>query len=249
MPHAVARCAQCQASLAEIGAVGYEERQGFEIPAIRIAVPAHRAAIQVCPACGRASKGTCPASVPPAVQYGPMVTTGAAYFTHQHQMAVERTTEICADLVQHRGSEATVVTASEPLERGIAPATAAVQGMLREAEVLHVDAAGLQVSGKLHWLQVASPERLTSYAVHAKRGHEAMEDAGILGAFTGTAVPDHWQPSVTDDEGNHALCNAPHLRARRCIEQQYRQPWAKEMTDLLREITAAVDATPWPAMS
>ena len=246
--HAVARCAQCQASLAEIGAVGYEERQVFEMPAIRIEVTAHRAEIKVCPACGRASKGTFPASVTQTVQYGPMVKTWAAYFTNQHHIAVERTTEIFADLVQHRVSEATVLTASEQLERCIAPATAAVKALLREAEVLHVDESGLQVSGKLHWLHVASTERLTSYAVHAKRGHEAMEDAGILGAFTGTAVHDHWKPYFTYDECNHALCNAHHLRELRFIEQQYRQPWAKEMAELLREIKAAVDATPWPAM-
>ena len=151
---------------------------------------------------------------------------------------------IFADLVQHRVSEATVLTASEQLERCIAPATEAVKAMLRAAAVLHVDESGLQVSGKLHWLHVASTARLTSYEVHAKRGQEAMEDAGILGAFTGTAVHDHWKPYFKYDECNHALCNAHHLRELRFIEQQYRQPWAKEMAELLREIKAAVDATP-----
>jgi len=36
--HAVSRCAQCQASLAAIGAVGDAERQVFEMPAIRLEV-------------------------------------------------------------------------------------------------------------------------------------------------------------------------------------------------------------------
>jgi transposase len=106
--HAVSHCTQCQGALAEVVAAGYEERQVFEIPAIRIEVTAHRAEIKVCPACGRASKGTFPASVIQAVQYGPVVKTWAAYFTNQHHIAVERTTEIFADLVQHRVSEATV---------------------------------------------------------------------------------------------------------------------------------------------
>jgi len=129
-----------------------------------------------------------------AVQYGPTVQTWAAYFTNHHHIPVERTTEIFADLVQHQLSEATVLKASEHLETCIAPSTAAVQGLLRAAEVLHVDESGLRVRGKLHWLHVASTARLTSYEVHAKRGHEAMEAMGILGPFRGTVVHDHWKP-------------------------------------------------------
>lgn len=246
--HEVPSCAHCQASLAASESVGYEERQVFDIPAIRIEVTAHRADIKVCPACGRVSKGTFPASGTQAVQYGPAVSTWASYFTNQHYVPVERTTEIFADLVQHRVSEATVLKASEQLERCIEPSTTAVKARLRDAEVLHVDESGLRVMGKLHWLHVASTERLTSYEVHAKRGHEAMEDAGILRAFKGTAVHDHWKPYFTYDECTHALCNAHHLRELRFIDTQYQQPWAKVMAELLLEIKAAVAATPAPAM-
>ena len=246
--HEVPRCTHCQAPLAALASVGYEERQVFDIPAIRIEVTAHRAEIKVCPACGKANKGTFPASVTQAVQYGPAVSTWASYFTNQHHVPVERTTEIFADLVQHRVSEATVLKASEQLERCIEPSTTAVKARLRDAAVLHVDESGLRVVGKLHWLHVASTERLTSYEVHAKRGHEAMEDAGILRAFKGTAVHDHWKPYFTYDACTHALCNAHHLRELRFIDTQYQQPWAKVMAELLLEIKAAVAATPAPAM-
>ena len=246
--HAVPICAQCQGSLQGIEVVGYEERQVFDLPAIRIEVTAHRAEIKVCPACGKPSKGTFPATVTQAVQYGPTVQTWAAYFTNHHHIPVERTTEIFADLVQHQLSEATVLKASEQLETCIAPSTEAVQGLLRAAAVLHVDESGLRVREKLHWLHVASTARLTSYEVHAKRGHEAMEAMGILGPFRGTVVHDHWKPYFTYDECTHALCNAHHLRELRFIDTQYHQAWANDMAALLVEIKAAVAATPAPAM-
>jgi len=247
--HEADTCAHCQASLATIASVGYEERQVFDIPAVRIEVTAHRAEIKICPACGHASKGRFPASVRQAVQYGPMVHTWASYLTNQHHIPVERTTEIFEDLVQHRVSEGTVLKASEQLDRCIEPSTEAVKGLLRDAEVLHVDESGLRVTGKLHWLHVASTDRLTSYEVHAKRGHEAMEDAGILGEFTGTAVHDHWKPYFKYDACAHALCNAHHLRELHWIDTQYQQSWAKDMAELLLAIKAAVQATPEPAMS
>ena len=153
--HEVPRCGHCQASLQDIEAVGYEERQVFDLPAIRIEVTAHRAEIKVCPACGHRSKGTFPHAMTQAVQYGPTVQTWAAYFTNHHHIPVERTTEIFADLVHHQMSEATVLKASEDLETSIAPSIEAVKGLLRGAEVLHVDESGLRVRGTLHWLHVA----------------------------------------------------------------------------------------------
>ena len=55
--------------------------------------------------------------------------TWASYFTNHHHIPVERTTEICADLVQHRVSDATVLKASEELSAFIEPSTEAVKAL------------------------------------------------------------------------------------------------------------------------
>ena len=133
-----------------------------DLPATRSEVTVHRAEIKVCPACGKPSTETFPDAVTHVVHEGPTVPPWAAYGTKHHHIPVERTTEICADLVQHRMREATVVQVSEPLDLYSAPSTEAVQGLWRDAEVLHVDASGLRVRGTLPWRHVASTERRTS---------------------------------------------------------------------------------------
>jgi len=102
----------------------------------------------------------------------------------------------------------------------------------------------VRVNKQLHWLHVAATERLTHYDIHAKRGKEAMDEAGILPAFGGTAVHDHWKPYFGYKGCAHGLCNAHHLRELQYMEQQYGQVWATEMTELLLEIKQAVDTTP-----
>ena len=226
-----------------IAAAGYEERQVFDIPALGIEVTAHRAEVKICPACGGKSTGDFPSGVTQAVQYGATIKTWATYFTHQHHIAVERTAQIFDDLVHHPVSDATVLKASEECAVSIAPSAEAVKEQLRVCEVLHVDESGLRVEGKLHWLHVASTDTLTHYEVHAKRGQEAMDAAGILGAFSGTAVHDHWAPYFRYDGCGHALCNAHHLRELQFIAKQYQQPWADDMAELLLEIKAAVEET------
>jgi hypothetical protein len=58
--HAAARCSHCQAPLADTEATGYEERQVFDIPEMRIVVTAHRAEVKLCPQCGEKTTGAFP---------------------------------------------------------------------------------------------------------------------------------------------------------------------------------------------
>src|SRR5690606_24994311 len=77
--------------------------------------------------------------------------------------------------------------------------------------------------------------------MHAKRGQEAMDSAGILPHFQGTAVHDHWFPYFAYNQVKHGLCNAHHLRELIFIYEQKQEDWAKRMYDLLIQANQTVE--------
>lgn len=48
---------------------------------------------------------------------------------------------------------------------------------LRQASVVHVDETGLYENGRRIWRHSVSPQGMTSYFPHEKRGHAAMQAA------------------------------------------------------------------------
>jgi transposase len=239
--HSVVACEQCGAGLADVAVTAHDERQVFDLPAMRIEVTAHRVEIKTCPGCGAENRGTFPVGVTGPVQYGPGVKTWATYFQTEHFVPVARTAQIIEDLTGQRVAEATLMKAVSECAAAIAPATAAIQAQLQAAPVVRFDESGLRVQGQLQWLHVASTESLTHYTVHGQRGQAGMDAAGLLPGFTGRAVHDHWKSYFTYTECDHALCNAHHLRELKFIHQQYEQPWAPTLSHLLVEMKTAVE--------
>jgi transposase len=240
--HAVTRCEHCQAVLDEVSVSGYEKRQVFDLPPVRVEVTEHQAEVKRCPACGQTNTADFPAGVSEPVQYGPVIKTQAVYFNQQHFIPLERTREIFADLYAHSLSEATIVAAGQELAEQVAPVNVAVKAYLIDTpEPVHCDETGMQVAGSLHWTHVASTASVTYLEDHPRRGSQALDEIGILSERKGQVIHDGYSSYFQYPDLEHGLCNAHHLRELIFVHEQYNQAWAETMTQLLVEVKASVE--------
>jgi transposase len=240
--HAPARCQGCGQCLDDLPALRWERRQVVDLPPIRARVIEHQVATTCCPGCGTATSGAFPPGVAAPVQYGPGVATLAVYLTQEQLLPLARTSAMLAEVFGCPVAEGTVERAVADCSAQLAPAAAAIQQGVTAAAVAHFDETGVNLNGTTAWLHVASTPQLTFYAVHQKRGHEAMEAIGVLPQFRGRAVhdglPSYWQY----DQCAHALCNAHHLRELTFVAEQLGQAWAQDLKGVLGAIKQAVDA-------
>ncbi|MEO5969180.1 MAG: IS66 family transposase [Bdellovibrionia bacterium] len=146
----------------------------------------------------------------------------------------ERTSEICEDLFNHPISLGTLMNFSTQGFRSLKATELKIKAALIHSDVLHVDESGIACEGKNQWLHVASSSKLTHFAIHPRRGLQAMEEIGIIPEFRGTMVHDHFNPYFNYKSVKHALCNAHILRELNFIqESDNKEEWAGAMKSLL----------------
>lgn len=240
--HTPPRCRGCGQDLTAVPGGRPERRQVVDLPVVRPWVVEHHAETKRCPGCGTETIGTFPSEVPAPVQYGPGLLAAAVYLQQAQLLPVARTGEVLAELFGCPVAEGTLLHAVDVCHAQLAAVEAAIQQGVTQAAVAHFDETGMAINGRRQWLHVASTSRLTHYAVHPERGHGATDAIGILPAFRGRAVHDGWPAYGLYQQCRHALCNAHHLRELTCVEEQFHQAWAGDLTALLREMKQAVDA-------
>lgn len=237
--HAVTACRGCGRSLRRVRSRSYSRRQVFDIPTPQMEVTEHRCEIKECPDCGKTTTAIFPAGVTKAAQYGVNIKTIASYLMQYQLIPSERTQAALADLFGASVAEGTLFGWAEQLHTTLEAPEQVIKEQLQQAPVLHNDETGLFCEAKLHWLHVSSTSRLTHYAVHPKRGTEAMDAIGILPKFRGTAIHDSWKPYFSY-ACTHSVCNAHILRELTFAQEEDHQRWAKDMKQLLLRIERSV---------
>jgi transposase len=237
-------CPRCAQDLSHEVVIGHEKRQVFDIPPIALEVTEYQAEIKCCPHCRQQVKAAFPEHVKAPVQYGARVKAQAVYLNQYQLIPWARTCETFGDLYNHRPAEGFLQEALQGCHEQIQLALADIKERLKQEQVAHFDETGMRVLHKLHWLHVASTARLTYYDVHERRGQIGMRDIGILPQFKGRAIHDHYKSYFQFKNCLHGLCNAHHLRELQFITDQYQQPWAEQMSQLLLDIKEAVAHAP-----
>jgi transposase len=239
--HSPAACRDCGENLETVEGIEQEEcRQVFDLPPIKLEVTEHRTVDKVCPACSTLNCGEFPKEVVTEVQYGPHLKALGVYLVNYQLLPWQRTCELIGDLTGQQIAEGTLAAALAECAKNLEQPEKQIKQAIQQAKLAYFDESGFYVADRRQWLHVSSTATLTHYGHHPKRGSEATKQIGILPAFRGRAVHDHFSPYFSYS-CDHALCNAHHLRELTFIHEQKHQAWAGEMKQLLLEIKQSVD--------
>lgn len=239
--HPITTCARCHTSLEQERVVSRRKRQVFDLPATAIEVTQHEAEGKICPHCLSFQEGAFPTEVTQPVQYGSRIQALAVYLTNYQMLSYSRTAALFRDQFGHSISEGTLVNLNRAFGKRLAAFEQQARSQLLQAPVVHFDETGIRTNGNLYWLHTMSTNDVTLQYVHAKRGTDAMDEIGILPAFSHIAVHDGLPAYFTYKQCQHVLCNAHLLRELQGIYEQTQEEWAQEMMELLSSAKAEKD--------
>jgi transposase len=243
--HEPACCSGCASGLAGALEEGVIRRQVTEIPQVRAEVTEHQVIGRRC-GCGTVTWADVPDGVAAPVQYGPRAAAVAAYLWHGQFLSRNRACQAMADLFGCAPSPGALASVTRKIAAVVAPALDAVRGALAGSGVAHFDETGFRVAGRPAWVHSASSGKHVLVTVHAKRGKEGMNAAGVLPAFGGIACHDAWAPyDCYPGVAGHALCGAHVLRELTAVTETGTGAdviWARQAIDALLALKKAADA-------
>ena len=219
---------------------GFETRQVFDIDISRV-VTEYQAQILEDEQ-GNRFVAAFPEEVTKAVQYGNQIKAHAVYLSQYQLLPYKRIQSYFADQLRIPVSEGSIYNFNAQAFARLVAFEQISKDKLAQAHIAHADETGININGKRLWLHCASNKTWTHYFPHEKRGMDAMDEIGILPRFKGILCHDHWKPYYRYPF-THALCNAHHLRELTRAWEQDGQNWARNMAQLLRTISQAVDDT------
>jgi transposase len=233
--HLPGACGGCGADLGDAAPAGVVVRQVRDVPLAEVRVVEHRLHRRAC-RCGKVSTAAAPAGVHGPAVYGPNLRAVAVYLVVYQHVPVERAAQLIADLTGAAPSTGWVSAQVARAADALGEVEKLIKTLITLAAVIGVDETSMSIAGKAQWLHVARTDTLTAYHLHESRGRVAVNEFGILPAYTGTAV--HDALSVYDCyPARHALCGAHLVRELTAAEQAHPdQHWPVQARSALVEL-------------
>ena len=238
--HPVLCCEQCHHDLRTQAADLPERRQVLDLPAKRLWVTEHRVEEKQCPVCYHLTRAPFPPAVSAPAQYGTAIQTLAIYLVEGQAVPYARASQLLRELLGVQLSAGSLARFVKSCHQQLAEVESRLKAALVQRNVIHQDETGVRVGKESWWVHVCSSDRLTHYAAHRSRGRQALDAIGIAPQFRGTSVHDGLK-SYQGYAFTQAWCNVHHLRDLTFVEEELKQPWARQMKDLLLEMKAEVE--------
>lgn len=235
--HQVNWCECCGKDLSNQLADSLEHRQVYDIPPMKLLVTQHQVEMKKC-ICGHHNKALFPAGVDHYVGYDPNLKGFVVYLQNYQLLPSKRTQELILDLFDQHISTGTLFNFGNLSFNRLAKFGQHLKGFLACSPIAGFDETGFKVMKKRLWLHSCSTAKYAYYAVHPKRGTEAMDDIEILPNFKGIAVHDFWR-SYFSYSCQHSLCNAHNIRELTFVKERFEQQWAQQLIDLLLKMKSA----------
>jgi transposase len=214
---------------------------------IKVTTTEARAYKGVCKECGKHFSAPFPDGFPAPLHYGPGVRTMAAAANEFANVPDAKTAELLRGMTGGAISlcAGTVAAIRADLGERLMPAVEGVKQALADCGVLCVDETGVRVGGELHWASIFANEDWPLFEHGKKRGAHCDDADGVLAVFLGTLMHDHFK-KYYNKTITHAECSQHILRYLKAVVEIQSHPWAKEMSDFLRDANrrkrARVDA-------
>lgn len=229
--HDITNCDCCGQTLSN-EPQGFDSRQVFDLPPIKMFVTEHRRSKKTCRHCGSQNKASFPEGLVQPAQYGDNLKALCAYLQNYQMLPYARCSEFIEDLTGHPIATGSLSNFQRQCFELLVPYEEEAKRQLLKAPVLHADETGVRLNGKNQWVHVLSNSTVSFFAHHPKRGKEAMDDIGLLEKYKGILVHDRFA-SYFSYKCEHSLCNAHILRELSYVEEAFEAPWAKEIEKLL----------------
>ena len=239
--HPCLECA-CGEDLSRQPAVDFQRRQVFDLPSLTLECTEHRAEIKDCPCCHQPCTAPFPADLKAPVQYGKNFRALLAYLYDAQEGASLRIGEMCGEMFGYAVSEATLQAARQEQHDALESFENRLVEILPQEPIPHADETSVPINKVNHWLHVLCTPLLTFFAIHPRRGQEAIRAIGIIPKFTGWLMHDFLSSYLSFENCWHTFCKSHLLREWVFLFEQHQQAWAKNLHDLFLAMLKSVSA-------